>query len=387
MIKFCFPVWKKAVSAKKKIDPCETIHGFVSQGFYSEPPYVSILPIKYLCNFIHVIRRIITLIEYSSIIEYSTNQAVRLNISISILRPIFPSHYGKLLIRSLPANNLYIRNRPIQHTYVYIYISTPVTVVVINSDGQASNVAYFRIYTEGKKKSDNTNKNRSTRDATSWPSYTRETDSQNFSLLIETRTGRVGGRSGKRRAQLTLPAVVSFFFFFFRFNYDPGVYMQQRVAGGSLAQRNTPCNHFAPSCSHLRTIPDQWPVFLFADFKVTCCLFSYVGVHTFSQHSPAHRPNSSVRAVARQCGCARSYVSRHTWAKHRAEQCGRRSTCVKRVLYTCHRTDRWTPCRFHFHSSRVEPPAEPGSGNAVGQGSLFFSRFFTPFLQTVRVLR
>lgn len=51
-----------------------------------------------------------------------------------------------------------------------------------------------------------------------------------------------------------------------------------------------------------------------------------------------------------------------------------------RVLYTCHRTDRWTPCRFHFHPYHW-PYRRPsvGKGNVVGIGSLFFFRFFSSF--------
>lgn len=49
---------------------------------------------------------------------------------------------------------------------------------------------------------------------------------------------------------------------------------------------NAPLHLVSPSSLlQLRTISDQWPVFLFVDFKVTCCLFSYVGVHTRRQHT------------------------------------------------------------------------------------------------------
>lgn len=92
---------------------------------------------------------------------------------------------------------------------------------------------------------------------------------------------------------------------------------------------------FAPPLQ-LRTISDQWPVFLFVDFKVTCCLFSYVGVHTRRQHTHINtHTHESAGARARECVCspASAPVYRNARGQSNPPTCVEDATCTRGIVY------------------------------------------------------
>lgn len=145
---------------------------------------------------------------------------------------------------------------------------------------------------------------------------------------------------------------------------------------------NAPLHLVSPSSLlQLRTISDQWPVFLFVDFKVTCCLFSYVGVHTRRQHTGTWIgcPNVCMCICERARACMLAERPLSCIVMH-VDKAIRRH--VLRMLHarvglcTWHRTDRWTPCRFHFPPSKHWVARGAPAGLSV---PLFFSGFLPLF--------
>jgi len=108
------------------------------------------------------------------------------------------------------------------------------------------------------------------------------------------------------------------------------------------APRYAPLTQFHPFAPplQLRTISDQWPVFLFVDFKVTCCLFSYVGVYTRRQHTATwigRRTSTRSRARARASGyvCSRASASvyRNARGQSNPPTCVEDATCMRGTVY------------------------------------------------------
>lgn len=146
-----------------------------------------------------------------------------------------------------------------------------------------------------------------------------------------------------------------------------------------------PVSPLRASVAAAHDIRSVWPVFLFVDFKVTCCLFSYVGVHTRRQHTGAWigwsaRTYERERKSERVNVCAQRGRSVWCIVMH-VDKAIRRH--VLRMLHasaglcTWHRTDRWTPCRFHFPHRTIG--WTEGGAPAGLSVPLFFSGFLPLF--------
>ena len=159
-----------------------------------------------------------------------------------------------------------------------------------------------------------------------------------------------------------------------------------------------PVSPLRASVAAAHDIRSVWPVSLFVDFKVTCCLFSYVGVHTRRQHTSAWIGwNAREREREQERERKRERERERERKRERVNVCaqrGRSLWCivmhvdkairrhVLRMLHasaglcTWHRTDRWTPCRFHFPHRTAGWQGGAPAGLSV---PLFFSGFLPLF--------
>ena len=213
------------------------------------------------------------------------------------------------------------------------------------------------------------------------------------------------GKKKKRKARLTLPVVVSFssptffpsfllffslprllFLFFFSKTTIPVFTCGNElpvVPWHSETHTLQPLRHRQPRSCARYPISGRYFYSQILRSLVACLVMSAYTrsvntgaracIHTHT-HIHIHIPPWTERACNGVSVCQLPFdVSRHTWTKHHGRPCGRRSDVCDRVLYTCHRTDRWTPCRFHFHPYHADPGA---GGKAVGMER--FRYFFSP---------
>lgn len=201
----------------------------------------------------------------------------------------------------------------------------------------------------------------------------------------------------KTRAQLTLPGVPSLFAFSF------SVLLPKLRSRCLHAATGLPVVPWHGEVHRLQPLHPRAPV---RPYGCSCARYPISGRYFYSQilrslvaclvmsvytRSVNTRPHN--RGWRRACTCRRACVrARSTYrdtrgTKRRCTVWGWRSVC-DRVLYTCHRTDRWTPCRFHFHPRHGGPSWLAGRSGG-GRVHYFFPVFFSarPFLQTVRVSR
>lgn len=205
--------------------------------------------------------------------------------------------------------------------------------------------------------------------------------------MTETSACRARGREEKRKAQLTLPAAVSFFFFsfFFFFCFFLFCFFKLRsrclhAATGCWWFLGTAKHTLQPLCHRQARSCARYPIssrYFYSQILRSLVACLVMSAYTRSVNMRAHT------CIQRACMQSRGGVvesvlriATHVDKASASTVCKAFHVC-DRVLYTCHRTDRWTPCRFHFHPYHW-PYRRPsvGKGNVVGIGSLFFFRFF-----------